>query len=558
MTNKTFNGRIVNKHDTAENWAKATSFIPKQGEIIVYDADANYDYERFKIGDGETVVSSLPFANDEKADIQHSHDASDITSGTLPLTMGGTGADLSDVPTGAIITKSSTDKLTYWNAVPIEHGGTGSTTVEKARQNLNYIGLNPITTPEEDIPENWINLGTGVAFINGDGQLNNQPVAWGYLENYTSGSYIFQTLHSLNGNSTVWKRSGTKDKWYSGSENWVKEFDEKGGTIKGDLTVEGKALFTGAYGTGSDGYVNTLNEVGGGKINTGSGTTGILKVIFPQDFNRSMIKFDVEISSYSRQTIATYSFCGQIYKNSDNGSYSWSYRSYDVQGSSLQTSDNNFVKLPIAFGRHNEKAAVSIGRDTTAWGYSAISIRNVKIWNANFTTANWANGWSLVVDANPLDEILNEYPFPLAATRQSASYINQNPIENVEEDTPENWIKLGTGHAYITGDGKLNGQPATHGILENLVIGTAYVFQTFTSYTTGTSGRKFVRIGNTTNGWSTQANWVESVDSISNQTITGMKTFENGITIGTAQENAQIVYDVTEGALRISFLEVTS
>ena len=79
MANKTFNGRIVNKHDTAENWAKATSFIPKQGEIIVYDADADYDYERFKIGDGETVVSSLPFANDEKADIQHNHTVSEIT-----------------------------------------------------------------------------------------------------------------------------------------------------------------------------------------------------------------------------------------------------------------------------------------------------------------------------------------------------------------------------------------------------------------------------------------------------------------------------------------------
>ena len=70
MANKIFNGRIVNKHDTAENWAKATSFIPKQGEIIVYDADANYDYERFKIGDGETVVSSLPFADDHKVDFE--------------------------------------------------------------------------------------------------------------------------------------------------------------------------------------------------------------------------------------------------------------------------------------------------------------------------------------------------------------------------------------------------------------------------------------------------------------------------------------------------------
>lgn len=60
--NKTFQSRIVHKHDTEENWLKATNFIPLQGEIIIYDIDDNYSYERFKIGDGITNVNSLPFA----------------------------------------------------------------------------------------------------------------------------------------------------------------------------------------------------------------------------------------------------------------------------------------------------------------------------------------------------------------------------------------------------------------------------------------------------------------------------------------------------------------
>lgn len=62
MTEKNLNVRIINKHDTEENWVKATNFVPKQGELIVYDIDAMHPYERFKIGDGVTVVSSLPFA----------------------------------------------------------------------------------------------------------------------------------------------------------------------------------------------------------------------------------------------------------------------------------------------------------------------------------------------------------------------------------------------------------------------------------------------------------------------------------------------------------------
>lgn len=55
--------RIIHKHDTEEHWNLATNFVPKQGELIVYDIDANYNYERFKIGDGSTLVGGLPFVN---------------------------------------------------------------------------------------------------------------------------------------------------------------------------------------------------------------------------------------------------------------------------------------------------------------------------------------------------------------------------------------------------------------------------------------------------------------------------------------------------------------
>ena len=61
MSEKIFKGRLVQKHDTAGNWAKAISFVPKQGEIIIYDIDDSYDYERFKIGDGVTNVNDLKF-----------------------------------------------------------------------------------------------------------------------------------------------------------------------------------------------------------------------------------------------------------------------------------------------------------------------------------------------------------------------------------------------------------------------------------------------------------------------------------------------------------------
>lgn len=69
MAEKILNNlRIINKHDTEANWLKATNFVPKQGELIIYDKDTTYNYERFKIGDGSTLVSALPFADANKVD----------------------------------------------------------------------------------------------------------------------------------------------------------------------------------------------------------------------------------------------------------------------------------------------------------------------------------------------------------------------------------------------------------------------------------------------------------------------------------------------------------
>lgn len=66
MSEKRIIGRAIQKHDIEENWLKATGFTPMQGEIIIYDIDENYNYERFKIGDGESNVNDLPFASISK------------------------------------------------------------------------------------------------------------------------------------------------------------------------------------------------------------------------------------------------------------------------------------------------------------------------------------------------------------------------------------------------------------------------------------------------------------------------------------------------------------
>ena len=59
----TINTRIKNKHATEDVW-NSSDFIPLQGEIIVYDRDDEVPYQRMKIGDGQTLLSELPFLDE--------------------------------------------------------------------------------------------------------------------------------------------------------------------------------------------------------------------------------------------------------------------------------------------------------------------------------------------------------------------------------------------------------------------------------------------------------------------------------------------------------------
>ena len=64
MAEKTLNTRIILKHDSESNWDKATDFIPRTGEIVIYDIDNEHKSPRIKVGDGINIPSNLPFLKD--------------------------------------------------------------------------------------------------------------------------------------------------------------------------------------------------------------------------------------------------------------------------------------------------------------------------------------------------------------------------------------------------------------------------------------------------------------------------------------------------------------
>ena len=75
---KNMNTRIQHKHDIEANWNKALNFIPKIGEIIVYDIDDNCNYSRFKIGDGVRTINDLEFLLDTQYILHNSNTLSQI------------------------------------------------------------------------------------------------------------------------------------------------------------------------------------------------------------------------------------------------------------------------------------------------------------------------------------------------------------------------------------------------------------------------------------------------------------------------------------------------
>ena len=101
---KTFKTRIIQKHDTEANWQKATNFVPKKGEMIVYDIDSNHNYERIKIGDGEHIPNDLPFVTDNY-----------YTKSETDTKLNGKQAQLNTTQLAAVNSGITSDKVTKYD-----------------------------------------------------------------------------------------------------------------------------------------------------------------------------------------------------------------------------------------------------------------------------------------------------------------------------------------------------------------------------------------------------------------------------------------------------------
>ena len=105
MAEKTIKTRVMQKTDTKENWDKATNFVPKKGELIVYS-----DLRRIKVGDGVTKVGALQFLADDNTDTKPNNGKLTIQkNGTTVATFT---ANQSGDTTANIVVPTKTSQLT--------------------------------------------------------------------------------------------------------------------------------------------------------------------------------------------------------------------------------------------------------------------------------------------------------------------------------------------------------------------------------------------------------------------------------------------------------------
>ena len=149
-TEKNIQTRIQHKHDTEANWLKATNFIPKAGELIIYDVDATHTEPRLKIGNGTTNVNTLPFVSDNNsiADTKVTQSAAITTNGEYPVILSKTTQN-TEVTDG--VNKTSTLKynpFTQTLTAPIFRGGLTT--------NGNHIILTESNNYASDLPSSGV------------------------------------------------------------------------------------------------------------------------------------------------------------------------------------------------------------------------------------------------------------------------------------------------------------------------------------------------------------------------------------------------------------------
>ena len=144
------------------------------------------------------------------------------TKTTIGIPQGGTGATTAEAARTALGAAAASHNHSASNitsgTLPITRGGTNAAARNTAMDNLINLGASPISSTTNDTVTNWVALRGGIAWYSTDGQLNGQLGQYGFLFNVST-SASTSNVHQLwftqrDGNMA--HRGGNNNGW----ANW--------------------------------------------------------------------------------------------------------------------------------------------------------------------------------------------------------------------------------------------------------------------------------------------------------------------------------------------------
>lgn len=144
------------------------------------------------------------------------------TKTTISIPQGGTGATTAEAARTALGAAAASHNHSASNitsgTLPITRGGTNAAARNTAMDNLINLGTSPISSTTNDTVTNWVALRGGIAWYSTDGQLNGQLGQYGFLFNVGT-SASTNNVHQLwftqrDGNMA--HRGGNNNGW----ANW--------------------------------------------------------------------------------------------------------------------------------------------------------------------------------------------------------------------------------------------------------------------------------------------------------------------------------------------------
>jgi hypothetical protein len=181
---------------------------------------------------------------------------------------------------------------------------------------------------------------------------------------------------------------------------------------------------------------NTLlvsRPVGASFNNNQGAVTGMIRIILPQGFTNTMLKFTVNVYTYSQDKSFSLNLAGYTYASYTPGTGAWYNTEANLLGSTA--ADNR-----VRFGYDSTlgKCCIYIGEPTSSWSYPKVMVKDFVAGYSNFERSQWESGWAIDIVTSAPQNVSQDYADALidaASIRNQGAFATLNQINSTNAST---------------------------------------------------------------------------------------------------------------------------